>query len=448
MGTGAAIPLADKSIPFLGHALPLLRDPLGFMSSLPDHGSLVTMRMGPLSVVMVCDPELARQVLLDDRTYDMGGPVFDRARESVGGGLGTCPHSEHRRQRRLCQPAFHRSRMPAYATVMSSACDAMTTTWQDGQTIDLSAEAAAMALRVNVESMFATALPRVAQDVADDFVALSRSVFWRIIMPPLINRLPTPVNRRYFRARKRLFHTVGQIIAARRQDTTDHGDLLSSLMSAQDPDSEAGSRGLSDREITEQVLTFFFAGAETTAATLAWALYQVSRHPHIEQRLQAEVDEVVGDGPATHDHLPRLPLTERVITETLRLYAPAWLGSRIVAHDTELGGYHLPAGTQMVWSPYLIHRRPDIYKNVDGFDPDRWLHTKAEREAYFPFGAGARKCIADRFALNTAILSLATISARWTLRPVTDEPFKPVVRTLLVPHGLRMRLAPRARVTA
>jgi cytochrome P450 len=438
----ATIPVAGNSMPFLGHAVRLLRDPLGFLSSLPAQGSLVKLRLGPLPVVMVCDPGLTRQVLLDDRTFDMGGPIMDRARKLVGEGLGTCSRDKHRRQRRLCQPAFHRERMPAYGTSMAASCTAVAGSWHDDQVIDVTSAMSTLIMRLVAQTMFGASLPRISRDLAQDFKSIAQPAFWLMVMPPVFSRIPTPGNRRFQQAHDGLRDTVRDIIASRRLDGAGHTDLLSSLLDAQDPESDPGEQALSDEEVTEQVINIF-AGADAAGPALAWALYLIATHPEIEARLHAEVDEVLAGGPLTFAHLPELRLADRVISEALRLYTPTWLGSRIVTTDTDLGGYELPARTMIGWSPYLIHRRPDLYEDPDRFDPDRWLDSRIEKEAYFPFGAGARKCIGNRFGTATAVLTLAAIASRWTLRPVGDQPLRPVVKTMLAPYGLRMRVAAR-----
>jgi pentalenene oxygenase len=439
MSRAARIPPAGRSAPLLGHTLPLLRDPLGFITALPARGDLVRVRLGPTSTVWVCERGLTRKMLQDDRTFDMGGAVTIRAREVVGVGLGTCAHSQHRRLRRLCQPAFHHQRMPAYGSVMSDVCNATAASWRDGQSIDVNAEAATLVLRVAVDTMFSTGLgPDIARSIGEDFNTVSNPAVWRMFMPGVFSRVPTPGNRRYHRAGARLRRTVGEIITERRAEGTDHGDLLSALLSAQDPESEALSKTLEDQEVVEQI-TNIFAGAETTNAALASALYLIAEHPGVERRLHAELDAVLDGARPGYEHLPRLELTDRVVTETLRHYTPIWFGTRRVTRDTELGGFRLKAGTMMFWSPYVIHHRPDVYPEPGRFDPDRWLDTKPDKDSYYPFGAGARKCIGNRFAHTTTALALAAIISRWRLRP---QSVRIAAKTLLSPR-LRMRVIAR-----
>ncbi|MFC5148318.1 cytochrome P450 [Streptomyces aureoversilis] len=445
MDTAASIPLAPNAVPLLGHVLPLVRDPLAFLSSLPARGDLVRIRMGPRSVVMVCDPVLTRQVLLDDHAFDKGGPMYERVREVVGDGLISCPHSRHRRQRRLCQPSFHPERFPHYSAVFVAAAEDVARSWHDGQVVDVTTEMAKLATRVAVETMFTAALPPgAAQQTVGDINTVVNGAFRRMIRPALLNRLPSPGNRRYLRARDRLQHTACGVAGRRRADSTDHRDLLSSLQRATDPDGLAdGARALTDAELADQVLTFFLAGAETTSNAMAWALYLLAEHPEVGERLHAESDRVLGGASPAFADLSALQEAGHVVHEALRLYPPAWLLTRTVVEDTELGGVTLPAGTLIAFSPYLIHRRPDLYEDPDRFDPDRWRGPQPDRTVYLPFGAGARKCIGARFAVAEATLALTAINSRWRLVPLSGRPVRPSVKVTLGPRGLRMRVIAR-----
>ncbi|QBJ98861.1 cytochrome P450 [Rhodococcus sp. ABRD24] len=447
MDTIDAVPLAKGHLPLLGHGASLLRDPLGFVSSLPSMGKLVRVKMGPMTVIVVCDPQLTREVLLDDRTFDRGGPLYDRSREGAGEGLGTCTYATHRRQRRLCQPTFRLDRFPGYAKVMATAVEDVTRSWRDGQVIDLSSEMSKLTVRVAVRTMFSTSLPEsTVQQVSDDFGVIAEGVFRRMVMPPLVNRLPTPGTRRYYQAKDRLRRIGAQLIAERRSDDRDRGDLLSSLLSARDPEAGADSASMTDIELSDQIFTFFLAGAETTASTLAWSLYMLGRAPDVEQAVHAEVDHVLTDRTAVFDDLGNLPTLNRMLTETLRMYPAGWLLTRVVARETELGGIRLPADTTVAVSPHIIHRREDIYERANEFVPSRWEDAKPDRTTYIPFGAGARKCIGDQFALTEAGLALATIAARWQLAALTDRPVSPSLKHLPAPRNLMMRLTSRITV--
>jgi pentalenene oxygenase len=442
--TRLSIPEAPGAWPVLGHLVPAARGPLSFFGSLAAHGDLLTLRFGRVQAIVVCTPELIQKVLIDDRVFDKGGPVLERTKEILGdSSLGRCPHREHRRLRRLVQPAFHPHRLPGYSTIMARQIMTVTERWRPGQHLDVLAEMQELTTRVAVATMFTDALDEQALvQATKDLTCVVRGVLPRLIVPRVVRDLPIPATRRYHRARARLRETVRALMANRRTAAGDHGDLLSALLAARDSDEAAGAGQLSDDEVTDQAITFFIAGSETCASTLAWALHLVARHPDIRRRLHAEVDGVLDGAPVGLDHLPRLELTARIITETLRLYPPAWVTTRTVTADAQLAGYDLPAGATVVVSPYVIHRRADLYPRPDRFDPDR---AAPSRGAYLPFGGGARKCIGDQFGVTEATLALAAIAARWGLEPVPGRrPVRPATAMALYPHGLRMLVRERS----
>jgi cytochrome P450 len=437
------IPQAPGAIPLLGHAVPFVRDSWRFVGALWEDGPLVRVRIGAQSMVIVCDPDLTRQILLDSRTYDKGGILWERGRELLGNGLASCMHSQHRRLRRLCQPAFNPDRLSAYSATQAMSAVALADSWRPGQVIDVYEEMIGLFVRGMIEKLFGSALPPSAEGkLAANLITLLDGLFVRMVSPALLNRLPTPSNRRYHRANAQLRRTAEEVIASRRAAPGGSGDLLSALLTASDPEGASAGRCLDDTELVDQVMTFFFGASDTTASTVAWALSLLAAHPEVERRAQAEVDRVLGGGIPTPQNVADLELLGRVVTETLRLYPIAWLFSRTVTQDTELGGFDLTAGTDLVISPYLIHRRPDIYPEPDRFEPDRWRDSPPNRTAYLPFGAGARKCIGDRLALAEATLILAAIMSRWQLVPATTQPVRPK-KFPLAPRRLRMRVRER-----
>ncbi|WP_405164751.1 cytochrome P450 [Nocardia sp. NBC_01499] len=439
----STIATAPHRLPLLGHFVPLLRDPAGFVASLPAYGDLVRIGMGPITAVMVCDPQLTQQVLRHDRVFDKGGPVFDRAREAIGDGLGTCPYSRHRRLRRLMQPAFHPSRIAEYASVMSQRIIEIAESWRDGQIIDVRAQMKTLTLQVTTATLFAHSVPEPSlRRIFRDVDTVVDGVMRRAIMPGPLLRLPILGNRAYWPAITRLRAVIGQVIAERRAADIHPPDLLSAVVDARDTD----GGGLSDPEIVDQILTLFVAGTETTASALQWALYLLDENPDLAARLRIELDTVLAGRPARYDDLPQLPLTGRIITETLRVRSPFWLATRTVTEDTELGGHPLAKGAIVAYSPYLLHHRADLYPEPDRFDPDRWdpaVATPAQRSALIPFSDGARKCIGDTFAVTEAVLALATIATRWELRGVPAQDTSPALSSILRPRKLRMRVTAR-----
>lgn len=415
MTVTALIPAAPHRLPLFGHAVSLLRDPFAFLSSLPAYGDLVRVGLGPVTAVVVCDPGLTRHVLRHDRVFDKGGQIIERAREVAGNGLFSCPHSEHRRQRRLLQPAFRRDRLPAYADLMAGQITAVSDSWSDGQILDVLSEMRRITSGTITRTLFSSAgSEEVLRQIPEDLNTIFASIFWRTVLPMSVSRRRTFGSRAYDRAIIRLRGSVRTITAQRRGEGVDGDDLLSAILAAHGGEAD-GDRSLTEAEICDQITTFFGVGTDTAAAGSTWALHPLDSHPAVAEKLYAEVDTVLAGRPARHGDLPRLEYTSRVITETLRLRPPAWLFTRTVAEDTELGGHRLAAGTTVIYSPYLLHHRPDLYHDAEHFDPDRWGAGDAQPGALIPFGDGHRKCIGDEFALVLMTLALATIASRWRL---------------------------------
>jgi pentalenene oxygenase len=438
------IPTAPGARPMVGHLLPFLKQPFAFLSHLPEHGDLVKIRLGPKVAVVICDPGLTRKVLVDDRTFDKGGLFLEREREWLGESVATCTHSKHRHKRRLAQPAFHPKRLASYASTMTTQIAAVVDGWHSGQVLDVYPEMFTITSRVFGATMFSSTLSAQALlQVISDLTATFDGTFQRTLLPDAISRLPIPGTRRYDHANRRLRKTMNGIIADRRASGVDNGDLLSALLAVHDRESDA--RDAIDGDVGDAVVTFFVAGTETTSSALAWVLYLLAQHPDIEAQLHAEIDTVLAGRQPDHSDLQRLNVANRIVTETLRLYPPAWFFTRKVTAAVGLGPYDLPVGSTIALSPYLIHRRADLYDEPDRFDPDRWLPERAasSQGAFLPFGGGARKCIGETFGMTEVVLTLATIATRWRLQAVPGLRIRPPLSVSLVPGGLKLRLLER-----
>jgi cytochrome P450 len=427
----------------------LLRSPLDFLRSLPAHGDVVQVRLGSRRMLIVCDPEFTHTVMVQDRLFDKGGPHFDQVREviGIGNGLISCSHRDHRRQRRLMQPAFYRARMPGYARGMSERIAAVTGAWRDGQVLDVAREMQKVTTGTLTSAMFGTSISDVASaELEEDVDMLISGAYLRMVLPGAVSKLPTPGNRRFIAARQRLRRTLAGAIAERRTaGAGTHDDLLSLLLTARD--AEGDGQGMAESELIDQLVTLFIAGTETTYTTLAWALHLVSAHPHVQRRLAEEARAAVAGTTATWDDLPRLSYTRAVVTETLRLYPPGWLALRTTTASTVLGDYAIPAGASVAYSPYIIGRLPALYDEPDRFDPDRWSAEAGQlppRHAFVPFGGGARKCIGDEFSQVEAVLILASIAARWTVSVQPGTGHHPKLGLILRPRALRLKVTAQA----
>jgi len=262
----------------------------------------------------------------------------------------------------------------------------------------------------------------------------------------LLERMPLPHIRRFHRGKERLRRIVLEIIEERRRDGLDHGDLLSMLLLSEEKG--VGGPPMLPEQVWDEALTIFIAGYDTTATALMWTWFLLSQHPQAEAKLHAELDEVLEDGrPAVFEDLRRLPYTECVLAEAMRIYPPTWRLVRRAIRDFPVGEHILPAGSLVVVCQYAMHRDPRYFPDPERFNPERFTpEAKAARPqfSYFPFGGGPRRCIGEGFALMEGVLLLATLARRWRLRLAPGHPVEVFPEHLLrSKHGMLMTLEKR-----
>ena len=414
-------PYAAPRLPVLGNLVDLRRDSLGFLLSLSCRcGDIGYFYAGPRRVTFVNSPELINSVLVQhadnfEKTPNMRnylGPV-------LGNGLLTSLNAFHKRQRKLIAPAFQHRRVAAYASIMAGYAERIQAGWRDGGTIDIAHEMMRLTLAIVSKTLFDTELGREADELGEALtVAIRYTIDKFSALAPVPSSWPTPRNRSFRRARARLDATIYALIEERRRSGKDHGDLLSMLLSAQDEDD--GSF-MTDLQVRDEVMSFFLAGHETTANALAWTWYLLAQHPAVYARLREELQSVLGGRTPTATDLQNLPYTLQVLKESMRLYPPVWVLGRQAVRAMSLGGYELPAGMGVTMSPYILHRRPDLFPLPDSFDPERFAPEREKllpRNAYIPFADGPRVCMGNHFAQMEGQLILATLAQRVTFDPV------------------------------
>jgi cytochrome P450 len=422
------------------------RDPLAFFTNLArTYGDIVSYRMGGEQMFFVNDPQHIKDILVTHNKRFMKGRGLQRAKRILGEGLLTSEGAMHLRQRRLMQPSFHRDRIAAYGATMVVYADRMRSGWADGATLDMAREMNRLTLSIVGKTLFDADVESQAMEVGEALTGVM-DTFWMMMLPfaDVIERLPVPKLRRARMARVRLDAIIYRMIADRRASGRDHGDLLSMLLAAQDED-DGGV--MTDQQVRDEAMTIFLAGHETTANALTWLWYLVSGAPEIEAKVHEEVDRVLRGRLPTLADVPSLPFIERVVTESMRLYPPAWIIGRRALDDYPLGEYLVPARSIIIVSPYVTQRDARYYTVPERFDPDRWtpeFRAGLPRFAYFPFGGGPRQCIGESFAWMELILLVATIAQQWQLRLVPGHPVVPQpLVTLRTKHGMRMTLVRR-----
>ncbi len=399
-----------------------------------NYGDLFYYRFLNVHVYFLNRPEYIEDVLVTNFRKFKKGRGLESNRLLFGNGLLTSEGEFWRPQRHLCQPAFHRDRIVSYAQVMVDYTERMLGTWRDGETRDAHKDMMRVTLEIVAKVLFGAEVSGQVEEVGGALEEILRQNTRGRMLFPTLMRLPTPGNLRYRRAVRRLERIIYAIIRQRRSESADHGDLLSMLLQARD---ENGSR-MTDGQLRDEGVTLILAGHETTALLLSWTWYLLSQHPEVEERLVAELRQALaGRSPAVAD-LPRLPYTEKVIKETLRLYPPAYAMARIALEDYSIAGYRVPAGSSVVFSQWVMHRDARYFASPESFRPERWtgeFEKSLPKFAYFPFGGGPRLCIGSSFAMMEAVLLLATIAQRYRLAVVPGPPIVPQPAITLRPEG-------------
>ena len=409
-------------------------------TELARYGDVVGIRVVNFRNIFVNHPDLIEEVLIAHPRRYVKGRVLRANRHVFGEGLLTSEGDFWLRQRRLVQPAFHRAQIAAYAEIMVQYARRMLEGWRSGEERDVHQEMMRLTLGIVVKTLFDADVARDSQDIGKSLELLLElgANFRRTLFVP--HWMPTPTNLRIKREIAFIESILYRIISERRASGRDTGDLLSMLLHAQDED---GSR-MTDKQLRDETITLFLAGHETTASSLSWTWWLLARNPAVEAKLHAELDHVLsGRAPALED-LPRLPYTGNVITESLRLYPPAWGLARVAVENHELAGYPVKKGMGVAMAQWVVHRDTRWYDAPEEFRPERWegdFIKRIPRFAYFPFGGGPRQCIGNAFALMEATLVLATVAQKYRLRLVPDHPVVPLASITLRPrYGVRVIL--------
>lgn len=407
-------------------------DRLEFFRRCAETADAVRFRFGAEDVLVVSRPELVNDVLMTRRIDFSKAYLTSLMHPLLAGSMLLADSDSWLHQRKLVLPAFHRDRVDAYAVVMAEEARRACGKWKAGDLRDIHSEMMRMTLQIVTRTLFGIDFS-AAVGVAEDLVATVMDEFNRRIASPVRFRFPLPSVRtlRLLKAMRDLDDIAYRAIAERRRKP--QGDLLSMLVAAHD---ESG-RPMTDREIRDACLAVFFAGHETTACLLSWTWYVLSQRRDVEARMLAELEAAnVGPQDSPWTFVDRLPYTQDVLKEVLRLYPPAYAFGRRALRDTSVGNYPVPAGTTVLMSPWAIQRDPSYFDDPEQFKPERWkngLASRLHRFAYFPFSSGPRRCVGSSYATMEATIAIATILPRFRMSSAGEV--KPAPSLTLRPAG-------------
>lgn len=444
------LPPGPKGRFLTGNLFDYSRDQLGYLTRCArEYGDVVGLRFVNVRSYLLNRPEYVEYVLVRSNRGFIKSRGERHSLGFLGSGLLTSEGFFWRRQRRLAQPTFHRERVSAYTGVMVERAERTISAWRNGEVRDVHQDMARLALEIAAETLFGTLSATGFEKVGATLAVIAARFTGRGgVLFQVPERIPTPGNLRFRRAVRGLDEIVYEIIGRRRAGGEDagsrSGDLLSMLLAARD---EETGEGMSDKQLRDEVMTILLAGHETTANALSWTWYLLAEHPAVEAKLLEELREVLAGRPPTVEDLPWLRYADTVVKESMRLYPPVWAFGREATENCEIGGYHVPAGTQLIMSQWVTHRDPRYFENPEKFRPERWLEGSIEglpKYAYFPFGGGPRLCIGQSFAKMETVLLLTTIAQKFGLTLAQGQRIAPQPSITLRPkNGVPMVIKKR-----
>jgi cytochrome P450 len=379
-------------------------------------------------------PDDVKRVLVGNHRNYTKGVGLDRVKILLGKGLMTSEGELWKRQRYMMQPLFHRRVITEFAQLIATANDRFVARWEQlagrGELVNLTDEMSELTLEIVLRSIFGRDLDRLTQQLGGNpFEVVTRE---------------QSRDLQFAYKFRSLTKLVAQLIERRRAEPEEHFDYVAMLMAARDKET---GEPMGARELIDEIMTLIVAGHETTASGLNWSWYLLSQHPEAEARLHAELDAAPELAAPTLAETEALAYTSQVVNEALRLYPPGWLLSRRTIGADMLGGFEVPAGTNVLLPLYLLHRHPRYWKEPDRFWPERFApEHEAERPrfAYMPFAAGPRHCIGETFALYEMLMHLYKVARRYRLVHVPDRPLELEAQiNLRTRYPLRVRLEAR-----
>jgi cytochrome P450 len=413
-------------------------------------GPVTRFRLAPAPlappIVVTTSPKGARDVLSRGFPFvDRDVPFFIEQRRLNGGSLFNFSHQAWLSRRRVMQPVFTKQHVDQFGGHMARAATEIARSWPDGAEIDLDAESRKLTMRVLARTVLGLDLDERADALGQPLREIMTYVANRGLRPVRAPAwLPTPARRRARAINTMLHQLAADILHQCRTNPGRDAPLVHALLAATDPDT---ARALSDDDICHELVVFLAAGHDTTATTLAYALWALGCHHDIQERVVGEVAEL-GDRPLTPADRPRLQYTTRVLTEALRLGGPTPATMRIALKDFDVDGHRVQAGSLLVVGIYAMHRDPALWDDPLVFNPDRFSTENSagrDRWQFLPFGGGPRSCIGDHFAMLEATLGLATIVRQCEIRSL--EPKFPTMMplTIVADGAIRARIRCRSR---
>ncbi|HJT85701.1 MAG TPA: cytochrome P450 [Nitrososphaeraceae archaeon] len=430
-----------------------LRDPLKTLTNLAqNYGYISHFKFGKLNIYFLNHPEYIEDVLVTNHKNFIKSRGLQISKRLLGSGLLTSEGDYHDKQRRLIQPTFYPKKIKSYTEIIIEKTLNLCDNWKEGVEIDIHKEMTQLTLEIICKAVLGYDIKPEEDEIGDSLLTCM-NYFNRLLMPfgELIEKIPIlPINKGFQNAKENLDSIVFRMIDEHRvkleRDEGKNNDLLFTLLKSQ-YDREF-AENMSDQQLRDEVMTIFLAGHETTANALTWTFYMLSEHPEIDSRHQKEINSIFDNkSKISFNDIQKLEYTTKVLTESMRLYPPAWAIGRQAITDCKIGEYVIASGSIILMSQYVMHRNPLYFPDPNTFSPDRWtdkFKKNLPRFSYFPFGGGIRSCVGEPFAWMESILIIAIINRLWKMNSIPSNKviLKPSI-TLRPKNGMHLKLTRR-----
>ena len=436
----SGIPTAPGRLPLIGHAHMVTGDPRELLLRAPGIGPIVRVYLGPRASYLLTTPELIRDVSLGRAGSFHREPMREAIHELVSGATNVLSGPEHDLRRRLIAPVFRQRRLNEYGLTVAAIADDWAGSLVGGAQTDLRASVHQLVMRTMLATLFR------AQSDAEEIDVIRERTPWllseviiRGALPKAARQLRLLANRRFIADSRRVRAALRSLIG-RRRHAPDEGDMLSALL--HHVDEETGAT-LADDDLVDELLLALAASIGSQSSMFSWLIYETSRAPGIAAKIRDELDSVVGSRPVEVGDVPALRYLRNVLTETLRLWAP-WISILTSDGPVRIGSVEFGDGTNILFSPLMVHLQDRYFPHASTFDPDRWESETVDRDVMMAFGLGQRHCPGSQFALLSITLQAAALFSRWDIRLPAGFQVKPQAKDfVLSPASLPVVFSPR-----
>lgn len=410
------------------------------------YGDFVHLRASGHSMYLINNIQFIEQILVKEHKNFTKGTGFQRARLLLGNGLLTSEGEFHDSQRKMINPAFHRSMIKSYSETVARCTQKMLAQWdkkiEQHPVLDIEKEMTRLFIAIIMDALFAEDCSEELIDICCEYSDLFHSANPLMqLSPETALKLPLPSVKRFMRVKTTLETMLWRIMKKRKHESVQETfDILSIIMKSENPH---GGR-MSDEELFDELRTLFVAANDTSSRVMTWTVYSLSQDPTVLRTAEEEIEQVVGSRFPGFEDVEHLSYVKKVMNETMRMYPPVWMMPRTPIEDFTLGEYPIKKGSSLFITPFFVHRDERYYPAPEIFDPERWTdeeRRKRPKMSFIPFGAGPRVCIGEAFSMYHLVVIMAAICQQYQFELAPKQRVDITARITLKPtYGMNMIL--------